>query len=109
MSNSPDRSWRVGPPTSGVPGSLYDFVRRYLCDHGGSATRAEVRHALMSDPRYSERLERSRGFHSLISNMHHSGDVQLKGDILRATSRTYRRFGLRPVQSNSKVEDLTGQ
>jgi hypothetical protein len=83
---------RVGPPTAGVPGSLYDFVRRYLCDHGGSATRAEVREAIMSDPRYSEKLKRSRGFHSLISNMHHSGDIELDGPTLHATSRTYRRM-----------------
>ena len=85
---------RVGPPTAGVPGSLYDFVRRYLCDHGGSATRAEVRSAIMSDPQYSEKLERSRGFNSLISNMHHSGDIELDGPTIRATSRTLRRLGV---------------
>lgn len=86
---------RVGPPTAGVSDSLYDFVRRYLCDRGGSATRPEVRAAIMSDPRFAEKLERSRGFHSLISNMHHSGDIELDGQTIRATSRTLRRLGIR--------------
>jgi hypothetical protein len=95
------RGGRVGPPTAGVPGTLYDFVRRFLCDHGGSATRAEVRAAIMSDSRYAEKLERSRGFHSLISNMHHSGDIELDGPTVRATGRTYRRLGFKPLPTNA--------
>lgn len=96
---TPDvRGWRVGPPTSGVPGSLYDFVRRYLCDRGGLATRSEIEMALIADGRMHNRLAQSRGFHSLIINMHHSGDVALDGTIVRATSRTYRRLGVRPAQ-----------
>ena len=89
---------RVGPPTSGVPGTLYDFVRRYLCDNGGRSTRPAIEAALLAEPQMREKLFKSRGFHALISNMHHSGDVELDGAIVRATSRTYRRLGIRPAQ-----------
>jgi hypothetical protein len=77
---------------------MYDFVRRYLCDNGGISTRATIEAALLADPQKRQRLLNSRGFHSLISNMHHSGDVELDGPIVRATSRTYRRLGLPPAQ-----------
>ena len=99
MSQAPDmshrqiRGWRVGPPPAGVPGTLYDFVRRYLCENSGSATRAEVLAAIMADPSYSEKLDRSAGFHSLICNMRHSGDIELDGSIIRATARTRSRMG----------------
>ena len=86
-----------------MAGSLYDFVRRYICDHGGSATRAEVRTAIMSDPRLAEKLERSRGFYSLVSNMHHSGDITLDGPTIRATSRTYRRLVNSPAVSTTLI------
>ena len=98
MPKHPVTGGRVGPPTSGVPGTLYDFVRRYLCDNGGSSSRAAIADALLAEPQMREKLFKSRGFHSLISNMHHSGDVELDGKIVRATSRTYRRLGVRPAQ-----------
>lgn len=98
MPKHPVTGGRVGPPTSGVPGSLYDFVRRYLCDNGGRSPRAAIEAALVADPQMREKLFKSRGFHSLISNMHHSGDVELDGATVRATSRTYRRLGVRPAQ-----------
>ena len=91
-----ERKWRVGPPTAGVPGSLYDFVRRYLAAHGGLCARSELLHAMMADPKTSERLSRSKGFGPLLINMRHSGDVELDGPIVRATSRTFRRLGLKP-------------
>lgn len=84
---------RVGPPTAGVSGSLYDFVRRYLCEHGGSCTRDELLAALLAEPRTRERLSHSKGFTALINNMRHSGDVALTGDGVEATSRTLRRIG----------------
>ena len=96
MPRHPVTGGRVGPPTSGVPGSLYDFVRRYLCDNGGSSSRGAIEAALVAEPQMREKLFNSRGFHSLISNMHHSGDVELDGATVRATGRTYRRLGVRP-------------
>ena len=90
--NLTERKWRVGPPTAGVPGSLYDFIRRHLCDRGGSATRNELHAAIQADQRAAERLSRSQGFNSVLNNMKHSGDVIFEGDTVRATSRTIRRL-----------------
>lgn len=81
----------MGPPTMGVPGSLYDFVRRHICGHGGLATREELRAAILADPRAADLLSRSKGFTSLLNNMKHSGDVILERGMVRATSRTLRR------------------
>ena len=97
MPKQPVTGGRVGPPTSGVPGTLYDFVRRYLCGEGGISTRAAIEAAPRADPEMREKLFKSRGFHSLISNMHHSGDVELDGVVVRATIRTYRRLGIQPA------------
>ena len=82
-----------------MPGTLYDFVRRFLCDKGGSATRPAIEAALLADPRMREKLLKGRGFVSLIHNMHHSGDIELDGPTIRATGRTYRRMKVR--QSNA--------
>ena len=90
-----ERKWRVGAPTSGVPGSLYDFVRRYLVAHGGSCTREELLAALQAHDLMKERLARSSGFTALLNNMRHSGDVTLTGNIVAATARTVRRMGVR--------------
>ena len=90
------RAGRVGPPTSGVPGSMYDFVRRYLVAHGGSCSRQELFSALQADRAMQERFARSRGFTALLNNMRHSGDVTLKENGVEATSRTYRRLGVIP-------------
>lgn len=83
---------RVGPPTSGVSGSMYDFVRRYLMERGGNCSREELFAALQENAVMRERLARSKGFTALINNMHHSGDVDLHVDVVRATSRTQRRL-----------------
>ena len=89
-----ERKWRVGPPTSGVPGSLYDRVRRILCSNGGRATRQEIFSALQADPFVEDRLAKIRSFNDLLSNMRHSGDVTIDGDEVTATGRTFRRLGL---------------
>lgn len=83
---------RVGPPTSGVRGSMYDFVRRYLVEHGGSSTRAELLAALHADEAMRERLARTKGLTALLNNMRHSGDLTLIGNIVSATARTVRRM-----------------
>lgn len=97
-SEAVERKWRVGPPTSGVPGSLYDFVRRYLIAHGGSCSREDLLAALQAHDSMKERLARSRGFSALLNNMRHSGDVTLIGNIVMATSRTVRRMSARTSQ-----------
>ncbi len=89
-----ERKWRVGPPTSGVAGSLYDFVRRYLCAHEGACSRDKLLTALMAEPKMWERLSRSQGFKALLQNMRHSGDVDLEGDVVLPSVRTFRRLGL---------------
>ena len=91
MSECRPTGGRVGLPTSGVPGTLYDFVRRYLVEHSGIRTRDEVLAALQAHPDMKERLARSRGFNSLIHNMRHSGDLLLEGDYIRITARALRR------------------
>lgn len=90
---SPVTGGRVGPPTSGVRGSMYDFVRRYLVAHGGSCSREELIAALHADPAMKERLARNKGFAALLNNMRHSGDVTLTGNVVTATARTVRRMG----------------
>lgn len=87
-----DRKWRVGPPTAGVPGSLYDFVRRHLCAHGGSCSRDELQAALLAEPILKARLEHGRGFTALLRNMRHSGDVILEQNLVRASARALRRL-----------------
>ena len=89
-----ERKWRVGPPTSGVAGSLYDFVRRYLVAHDGACSRDELLAASLAEPLMKERLSRSQGFTSLLHNMRHSGDVILEGDVVRPSLRTFQRLGL---------------
>lgn len=85
---------RVGPPISGVSGSMYDFVRRYLVEHGGSCTRHQLLAALQADRTMSERLAHSRGFTALLNNMRHSGDVVADGDHILASSRSFQRLGI---------------
>lgn len=91
-SHVPVTGGRVGPPTSGVPGSMYDFVRRYLLARGGSCSRQELIAALQADPVMRERLARSKGFAALLNNMRHSGDVAQIGQTVMATARTLRRM-----------------
>lgn len=89
-----ERKYGVGAPTAGVPGSLYDCVRRYLCAHDGSCSRDELLAALNADPPTQERLSRSQGFKALLNNMRHSGDVRFEGNKVSATSRSSRRVNM---------------
>ena len=88
---------RVGPPTSGVPGSLYDFVRRHVFAKGGSCTRDELVEAITADPGMNTRLASCQGFRALLNNMQHSGDIILDGEMVRVTGRTLRRVGIHPI------------
>ena len=67
--------------------SLYQFVREELATSGGSCTRAELRAAIDAHPAARARLDCSRGFAALLSNMKHSGFVSLDGERVRATAR----------------------
>lgn len=86
------KAGRVGPPTMGVPGTLYDFVRRYLGQCGASCTRDELLKAIRASPDLSQRLDAGRGYGALLRNMYHSGDVLLEGDTVRASARALRRL-----------------
>lgn len=86
------RQWRVGPPTRGTPGSLYDFVRRALCAAGGSCLRQELLDLIHADPAMKARLDDSRGFAALLNNMRHSGDILIDGETVAASPRTLRRM-----------------
>lgn len=88
-----ERKWRVGPPTAGFSGSLYDFVRRYLCARNGTCSREELERALFTNSSLKARLKAGRGFSALLRNMLHSGDVTLSDKLVTATARTRRRVG----------------
>lgn len=83
---------RVGPPTPGVRGSLYDFVRRYPEAHGGTCSRPELLQAIQASPAINAKLQASRGFRALPSNMRHSGDVLIEGETIRISLRALRRL-----------------
>ena len=89
-----ERKYGVGAPTAGVPGSLYDCVRRYLCARDGICSRDELLAALNSDPPAQKRLSQSRGFKALLSNMRHSGDIRFEGIKVSTTSRSFRRVNM---------------
>ena len=92
--------WRTGPP-AGRGESLYQFVREYLWRENGSCHRDELLAEMKRHRRVRERLESSRGFASLLSNMRHSGQIELDGDLVRATPRTLRRVAsVRPTQAS---------
>lgn len=90
-----NRTGRVGPPTRGTPGSLYDFIRRALCDRGGTSLRQELLDIIEADPGLKARLANSRGFSALLSNMRHSGDIVIDGKTIGASPRTLRRMSER--------------
>ena len=83
--------WRARPPGSQSAGTLFQFVREYLCRHGGAANRAELLNAMQTDPRIRSRLERSQGFDRVLANMRYSGWVELGDDTAKATAKTRRR------------------
>ena len=67
--------------------SLYQFVREQLALSGGTCTREQLLAVIKCNPAASEKLERSRGFDALLSNMKHSGFIELEGDVVRRTAR----------------------
>lgn len=73
-------------------GSLYEFIRATLAEHGGTCTKDALLSVVQADPDMAQRLERSQGFARLLQNMKHSGFIELDGDMVR---RTGRRVGRR--------------
>ena len=73
------------PPRSAGP--LYEFVRTYLREQAGSSTRSELLAAIEADATAAAKLQRSRGFTALLSNMKHSGFIEVRGELITATSR----------------------
>jgi len=83
--------WRARPPGPQSAGTLFQFVREYLCRHGGSAGKSELLQAVQAEPRMKSRLEESQGFDRVLANMRYSGWVQLSTDTVTATAKTRRR------------------
>ena len=67
--------------------TLYQFVREQLAARGGTCTRAELLAAIRVNPDGLAKLERSRGFSALLSNMKHSGFIEIDGEVIRRTGR----------------------
>ena len=82
--------WRRGAPP-GHPGSLYQAVREHLWRVGGTCTRDELLEVMLSDTAVRKRLLEGQGFSRLLTNMRHSGEIMLQGEIIKATSRALRR------------------
>lgn len=82
--------WRIGPPP-GHSGSLYQAVREHLWRVGGSCTRDELLEVMLSNTALRNRLFEGQGFSRLLTNMRHSGEILLEGELVRATSRALRR------------------
>ncbi len=82
--------WRSGAPP-GRAQSLYQFVRQYLWQAGGSCSRAELLAAMSRDEAVRTRLTNSQGFLALLTNMRHSRELILDGQMVRATDRALRR------------------
>lgn len=76
----------AGAPPEQVA-TLYQFVRDRLEAKGGTATRAELLAAIRGNPAARAKLEGSRGFSALLSNMKHSGFIELDGETVRRTRR----------------------
>lgn len=83
--------WRPRPPGPQSAGTVFQFVREYLCRHGGSPSRTALLKAIQAEPRLGSRLEQSRGFERVLANMRYSGWVELSGETVTATAKTRRR------------------
>lgn len=82
--------WRCGAPDGRSAGSLSQFVRDYLCQRGGSASRRQLLKAIQANSKLAARLERGQGLPALLRNMRYSGFVVIEGETVRASRRTRR-------------------
>jgi hypothetical protein len=72
--------------------TLYEIVRQTLEENGGSCSRGELLNAILRNSATAQRFPKSRGFAALLSNMRHSGFIEVDGDVVH---RTKRRLGHR--------------
>ena len=86
--------WRAGVPDGRSAGSLSQFIRDYLCRHGGRCTRGELLRAISAEPNLLARLERGQGLTRLLQNMRHSGFVSIDGETITATPKALRRTSI---------------
>jgi len=56
-----------------------------------SIERADLLNAMQSDLRIAARLQRSEGFNRLLSNMRHSGWIEVRGSQVLPTRKTLRK------------------
>ncbi|WP_169738046.1 hypothetical protein [Sphingomonas astaxanthinifaciens] len=66
-----------------------------LANAGGSMTRADLAMKIAEQPELAEALKDGRGLASLLSNMRHSGEIALEGDLVSLTGRAIRRIAKR--------------
>ena len=83
--------WRRSSPKPRSSGTLYEFIRTYLCNRGGECNRVEILEAIQTDSIMAARLEDSQGLPRLLRNMQLSGWITLLGQRVFATSKTLRR------------------
>ena len=67
--------------------TLYALVRSVLDENGGVCTRGQLLNAILHEPEAANRLAKSRGFGPLLTNIKHSGFIEIDGEIVRRTSR----------------------
>lgn len=88
--------WRSGPPPVVSRGTLFQFVREFLCRNAGTASRGALHGAMLGDRRIADRLDRSQGFDRILWNMRTSGWIEIEGDRITASRKTIRKMrGLR--------------
>ena len=95
MSRAGVRHGRIGPPVFSLPNSRYSAIRTLLANAGGTMTRADLAMKITEHPEMAEQIKNSRGLASLLSNMRHSGEVALQGDLVSLTERALRRLAKR--------------
>ena len=88
--------WRPRVPDGRSAGSIFQFIREYLVQHGGTCTRNQLLQAVRSQAELAARLDHGQGFERLLQNMRHSGFITISGDTVTASARTLRRTLNRP-------------
>lgn len=75
-------------PDGRSAGSISQFIREYLVQHGGACTRDELLQAIRREPELPARLDHGQGLDRLLQNMRYSGFVTISGTSVRASPRT---------------------
>jgi len=82
MTGKPQRPAAAAPFVT-----LYQFVRELLEAHGGRCARDALLRLIEDNPAALAKLRQSQGFEALLSNMKHSGFIDLEGDMVHRTAR----------------------